>query len=337
MSTANNDASTGSVNVTQARARLRQVQEDHDRIAAFYNAMPLPTAAALCLELRTNQWLGSVVHSAATDLHTGFGCYVAKVDANYEEFTYEELVEIVPFVRRLGYSVCIFISDDVLALKRCPFAVYFPGHPTPRSGTPSFWAHANEGCGYVVALCGTAPDQLGWRGLITAVVRFKVLLERARVRLADPRRPGAQAALAAELATELAASDPPHWAGKRAVVQDARKRKLVEALHADGEDVDRGARWANIHVNGERASGYHRWIVPNAFVNMMRAEAVAGDHFVFQQKKVSAHFETSYDVVVLHRDAFEVADAHPEATYLKGEERDFKWRWKHAQPPSEAE
>ena len=70
---------------------------------------------------------------------------------------------------------------------------------------------------------------------------------------------------------------------------------------------------------------------------MMRAEAVAGDHFVFQQRKRSAHFETSYDVVVLHRDAFEVADAHPEATYLKIEERDFKWRWEHTQPPSEAE
>lgn len=340
MSTANNDASTGSAHVKKARAPLRQVEEDHDRIAAFYNAMPLPTAAALCLELRTNRWLGSVVHRATNALHLGFGSYDAEVEAPYdEEFTYEELVEIVPFVRRLGYSVCIFISDDVPTLKRCPFAVYFPGNSTPRSGTPSpsVWLRAKWSCGYVVVLCGTAPDQLGWRGLITAVVRFKVLLERARVRLADPRRPGAQAALAAELATELAASDPPHWAGKQAVVQEARKRKLVEALHADEEDVDRGARWANIHVKGEWASGYDRWIVPNAFVNMMRAEAVAGDHFVFQQRKRSAHFETSYDVVVLHRDAFEVADAHPEATYLKIEERDFKWRWEHTQPPSEAE
>ena len=55
----------------------------------------------------------------------------------------------------------------------------------------------------------------------------------------------------------------------------------------------------------------------------MRIEALAGDHFVFQQELIIG----DYEVVVLHRDAFDVA-MWPEHGFIKpGYEEGFAGRF----------
>ena len=334
---------------------LSQIQRAHDRTRDEYNALPLPTMEELNHALRTNPWLVAVVHRAAAHLHEGFAgadMIVPQIleDTNYDHDRYiddldhQALIEIVPLLRRLGYTVDLFQEGVQAFLEECPFTLRFPDHSTRHFKTEAKLDpehHARTGRGYLVRLRGTAPDQVRRRGLVRAVARFKILLERARVTVADPRRPGAQAALAAERATALAETEPPHWAAKEASEQTSRKRKLVDAIHEEPFDVQWGARWVNIHVHGESKCNYELWhegTDKEVRVNLMRVEAVAGDHFVFQKCRLieGNPLEKFYDTVVLHRDAFRVEEARerlPERVFVDLE-TSFGYRFCQGRDPT---
>lgn len=332
---------------------LSEIQRAHDRTRDEFNAMPLPTMEELNHALRTNSWLAAVVYRSAAHLHEGFRGsdmivpqilgeteYGGQIDAR----DYDGLIEVIPLLRRMGFTVHLFQGGPRMHLESCPFTIDFPDCHTrnfnvkPKADPAN---HARTGRGYIVTLRGTAPDQVRRRGLVRAVARFKILLERARVAVADPRRPGAQAALAAERATVLAETEPPHWAAKEASEQASRKRKLVDAIHEETFDVQWGARWVNIHVNGESKCNYELWhegTDKEVRVNLMRVEAVAGDHFVFQKRRLIGDnpYEKFYDTVVLHRDAFRVEEARerlPERVFVDLE-TSFGYRFCQSRDPT---
>ena len=161
--------------------------------------------------------------------------------------------------------------------------------------------------------------QIRRRGILKCVPRLLGWLRQARITLADPCRPGAMDALEAERGEELADTTPPHWE-TAATEQSRRKRKLVDAIHADEDDVANGARWANINVHGKaklcRTTGA-------PFVRPMRIEAIADDHFIFQR----CEHDNYYDVVVLHRDAFDVAPWPKQGFHAEGYEELFDNRF----------
>ena len=106
--------------------------------------------------------------------------------------------------------------------------------------------------------------------------------------------------------------------------QQSRKRTLVNALHADKEDVEKGARWANIQVKGQVKMDA-RWAKP--FVQPMRIEAVAGSHYVFQAPH-NTGLGYKHRVVVLHCDEFDVGP-WPETNWCAdGFEDDFQHRFR---------
>ena len=92
-------------------------------------------------------------------------------------------------------------------------------------------------------------------------------------------------------------------------------------------------RWANIQAKGcvkiDPRSG-------RPFVRPMRIEAVAGDHFVFQAEAGNG-FVYDHKVVVLHRDAFDVAP-WPETGFLaNGYEKAFEYRFRTTAHDEESE
>ena len=82
--------------------------------------------------------------------------------------------------------------------------------------------------------------------------------------------------------------------------QTTRKRTLVDALHADADDVASGCRWAGVAKRRQ----------PNATeappVFPMRIAAVRGDVFCFQNVYYSTE-DPMATVQLLHRDEFDVA------------------------------
>lgn len=86
--------------------------------------------------------------------------------------------------------------------------------------------------------------------------------------------------------------------------QRLRKLKVVDALGASDEDVKKDARWFYIDVHGQTVRDDGR---PER--RIMRIETTAGDYFIFQENYVGYH--NNWEVVALHRDAFDVASWYP--------------------------
>ena len=261
---------------------------------------------------------------------------------------YKEMYHCAPYIRRLGYSIRMHMDgntcctiyppgsekpplkvelDELKAFQNCP--------PRPKQKDKSYMTHEEmkemdawmklPARHYSIMLHGTAPAQIRRRGLLKCVPRLLGWLRAARIALADPRRPGVLEGLAAERAEALAETAPPHWANKEGEeLQRKRKRELVRALHSDARDVAKGARWSHIQEHSERENQVS--IFGNPLKKMMRVEALAGDHFVFQVESDVRYKRAAYEVKVLHRDAFDVAD-EPYARKRAEFEKEFANRW----------
>lgn len=248
---------------------------------------------------------------------------------------FREMHKYAPYIRRLGYSICLHVDGKA----RC--TIYPPKSTKPplmfeldrlkafksravsrkeqEQGQfldklldrPGSWSDSEmraygampRAPSFDVMLNGTAPDQIRRRGLVKCVPRLFGWLRAARITLADPRRPGALERLADERAEAFAPqTTPPHWAKKEGEeLQRKRKRELVDALHADTNDVAKGARWSHIHERVNQISS-----LEGPSYKMMRVEALAGDHFVFQVAGDVRYQRAEYEVKVLHRDEFDV-------------------------------
>ena len=305
------------------KGRLAAARYAHDVTMDQYNRLPVPSLEELCAALRDNRWLCALVETARLQRDwSNDGGVCATPETFHDKYAtglaYDALVAVVPFLRRLGYSVMLFSDRS----REHPFNVGYPGRTLPRPSMldQDLFDHVERGEPYGVYLLGTAPEQVRRRGLLKCVPRLLGWLRAARIALADPRRPGAMEALTQDRDAALAATDPPHWKTE-AVVQAKRKRSLVDALHADDDDVADGARWFNIQERGKRAQ-----------CREMRIEAVAGDHFVFQYNDAVDN-DSSHKVVVLHRDAFDV-DPWPEHLLATGSELCFVNRFREELPAS---
>ena len=330
-------------------AKLAQTHAEYHGLIDKYNAKPLPTLEALGLEQRTNPWLAAVCYRAAQHFNMGYGGVDMIVreggfghgdDAYMLDLDYDDLVGVIPHVRRLGYTVTIFSDHEVHChAYNCPFGLIRPfsvgfGKDTAshleclpkhlsrmhlKDTASRLELHARLGRPYSIKLHGTSPAQIRRRGLVKCVPRLLGWLRQARIVLADPRRAGALEALETERNTELADLAPPHWE-TTASVQGKRKRELVDALHASDCDVQNGARWSNIQERGKvkmcRTTGA-------TFMRAMRIEAIAGDHFIFQK----CEHDNYFDVVVLHRDAFEVAPWPNHGFNADGYEEQYEHRY----------
>ena len=307
-----------------------------------YNAMQLPTIETLGLQQRTNPWLAAVCYRATQHASMGYGgveiivsSFSHKDEVWFSDLRYEELVSVIPCVRRMGYTVNVRSDRDM----NNPFSVGFgrSSHSHLKEAESYLELHAHEVCPYRIKLHGTSPAQIRRRGLIKCVPRLLGWLRQARINLADPRRPGAIDKLTAERAAELADTDPPHWKAEAADAQDSRKRKLVDALHASEADRRKGARWFNVRERGvvlRDNSGRPMTEFP------MRIEALAGGwHYVFQRERNCQMLgQTTYEVIVLHHDAFDLV---PWAAYsnLKriGCEWEFARQFEDVEPDDEDE
>ena len=230
-------------------------------------------------------------------------------DHYLRQLEYDDLVSVVPFVRRLGYPVILFSNEDQghtfnIACATVQSSDFILGK------TNDFEEHVQRGAPYPIRLHGTSPEQIRRRGLLKCVPRLLGMLRAARIALANPNRPGVLDAIANELDTIFDRHAPDRE--RNAAEQTGRKRKLAEALHASEYDTREGARWADIQVHDvARASRL------DAPVRPMRIEAVAGEHYIFQYNDIN------YEVRVLHRDAFDVRPL----TYRGSYEEDFEKRW----------
>lgn len=308
-------------------AMLAAAYAERNNIIDRYNRMPVPSLEELCTALRDNRWLCEIVERAAMQRYMlNHGGLPVRNDMHYGSYgkrlEYNQLVAVVPFLRRMGYSVMICSFEN----KGNPFNLGFPGRSLFRLSRlkAAMEEYVNEGCTYNVYLHGTAPAQVRQRGMLKCVPRLLGWLRAARIALANPSRPGAMEALTQERDAALDATDPPHWETK-ADVQAKRKRSIVDALHANDHDVADGARWFNIQERGKRARCHPNGGAAGVY-SPMRIEAVAGDHFVFQDNH-GAGDNWTFKVVVVHRDAFDV-DTWPENCNAAGCEFLFDKRFR---------
>ena len=277
----------------------------HQAAVDKFNALPVPTLEALVDMLRTNRWFCAVVQKAAKHRARGFEGGVCAEPASFDDhylrqLEYDDLVSVVPFVRRLGYPVILFSNED----QGHPFniacaAVQSSDFILGKDCTNDFEEHVQRGEPYPIRLHGTSPEQIRRRGLLKCVPRLLGMLRAARIALANPNRPGVLDAIANELDTIFDRHAPDRE--RNAAEQTGRKRKLAEALHASEYDTREGARWADIQVHdAARASRL------DAPVRPMRIEAVAGEHYIFQHNDNEYDPNYEHKVRVLHRDAFDV-------------------------------
>ena len=77
--------------------KMSVVVAAHQATVDKFNALPVPTLEALVDMLHTNRWFCAVVQNAVK--------HRARVE-------YDDLVSVVPFVRRLGYKVILFSNED---------------------------------------------------------------------------------------------------------------------------------------------------------------------------------------------------------------------------------
>ena len=314
-----------------------QTRAEHAAFVDKYNAMALPTLEALGKELCTNRWLCAVIQRVVENDAIGFNGGICVRQDSFKNkhacnLEYNDLVAVVPYLRRLGHTVVLFSDEE----QSHPFNVGFQGQPC--SYIPhlheDFLEHINCGEAYPIRMYGTSPAQIRRRGLVKCVPRLLGWLRQARINLADPRRPGAMDKLTAERAAELADTDPPHWDTETAV-QNKRKRELVDALHASEADRRKGARWFNVRERGlvlRDNSGRPMTGIP------MRIDALAGGwHYVFQRERNYQFLrQTTYEVIVLHHDAFDLGPWSADWN-LKRIEWEFARQFEDVEPDDEDE
>ena len=318
---------------------LKLVRSERNATVDKFNSWPVPTLDEMGIALQNFGWIACVVYRAAqyvelgatsAAMHPAF-FYDKDHGPKLHELSYDDLMAAVPYVRRLGYDVTIYSAPYT----DCPFTVNFPNI----SGNTRYLHNLHLDLvdylrrveentlkrGYAMRLHGTAPEQCRRRGLLKCVPRLLGWLRAARIALADPRRPGAIEALAHERDTALTTTDPPHWraeGAEEADTQASRKRKLVDALHASEDDRRKGARWFNVR---ERPALHIDNQGMPLLVRPMRIEGHCGGwHYVFQrQRKYQLHVETTYEVVVLHHDAFDLEPWQADVWSITGCEREF--------------
>ena len=304
------------------------------KLTAKFNKLPIPSLEKLCEEMASNPWLAAVVRRVTQ--HKSWGdreaniftesftdnCLDVDQEGEFDHYSLDQSHAIVPYLRRLGYGVTLYSEGMFPMVDDLPFSIrtkfsFHPGHL--QEFKTALTEHKNHGTPYFATLRGNSPRQIRGRGLVKCVPKLLGWLRQARITLADPSRPGAMDTLEAERAKELTDTTPPHWE-TAATEQSRRKRKLVDAIHADEDDVANGARWANINAHGKaklcRTTGA-------PFVRPMRIEAIADDHFIFQRSER----DNFYDVVVLHRDAFDVAPWPEQGFHAEGYEEEFDNRF----------
>lgn len=143
-------------------------------------------------------------------------------------------------------------------------------------------------------LYGNSPRQLRLKGVVKCVPRLLGWLRTARIALTDPVADAhAEVAAAAVEASELD-NEGKTAAERRADDQATRKRKVVEAVFADEDELVDGWRWFGIKKRRPEAKAYP-----------MRIEAVHGDVFCFSV--YARGTDNPMEIVqLLHRDEFDV-------------------------------
>ncbi len=250
-------------------------------------ARPLATQEAVLERLTTDPGLARLVFKAAAEHFNGYG----GVDL-VTKHTY--VTAVLPCLLRLGYHATVFTKDDP---GNDRISLSFAGWAPKLHEAIHTREHAISG-GWdrgKLVFYGNSPKQLRYKGLIKCVPRLLGWLRAARIALVDPHADAlAEAAAAGVEASELDAAGTT-VAERHAADQAGRKRKLVDAIHADEANVEEGCRWAGIKKRR-----------PGARIRPMRIEAVHGDVFCFATHSGSTDAPNAI-VELLHRDEFDVA------------------------------
>ena len=114
------------------KGRLAAARYAHDVTMDQYNRLPVPSLEELCAALRDNRWLCALVETARLqrDLSNDGGvCATPETfhDKYATGLAYDALVAVVPFLRRLGYSVMLFSDRN----REHPFNVGYPWSDAP--------------------------------------------------------------------------------------------------------------------------------------------------------------------------------------------------------------
>ena len=148
----------------------------------------IPTLEETLLQVQSNAYLTAVLQLAHAHRLSGYGgvdCMDEMVAGEIyedEEMNSPQLYllgyiqdmplddkhAVVPYLRRLGYSVSVFHDFD----ESCPFSINFPGHaPTPKFRTTFKVAHT--------FLYATSPSMMRLRGVLFCVSRLIAWKHRA--------------------------------------------------------------------------------------------------------------------------------------------------------------
>ena len=101
--------------------------------------------------------------------------------AHIESLTLDQKRAVIPFLRRLGFSVTVFHDDDTD--DDCPMTICFPGKaPTPKSRLTYRMPHT---CYYA-----TSPGMQRLRGVLRCIPRLLAWKWRAVVKANAPHQPG---------------------------------------------------------------------------------------------------------------------------------------------------
>ena len=284
---------------------------------------PLPSAEELAREVATNPVLGAIVARATLHRQLGYGgsdIIIAGLDSELDSselYSEDAQKRLVPFLQRLGFGVLRWspVTDSVVSLS-------FPGNAHRKRqqlihNQARELGETREGelCDYYYP---RSFAQVRMRGLIKCLPRLLGMLRAARIRLVDPAADARAACAAADVeASELDRLGRTE-AEVRALEQDSRKRKLVDALHADEEDTNAGVRWAGVVTKRAWSNDKHP--------GPLRLAAVRDGIYCFQP-----YYLGMDDVVLLKHDEFDVAwqkhgaDAN---CFWRGGilEAEFQWR-----------
>lgn len=287
----------------------------------------LPSAEELAREVASNPALGAIVARATLHQSLGFGgvdVIIAQLDQELDRHALYDVghqQHLVPFLQRLGFGVLCWspITDTLVSLS-------FPGHAHRRRSELLDWQARTRGSARAGEMRYVYPRsfaQVRMRGAIRCVPRLLGMLRAARLRLVNPAADARAACAAAQVDPSELDRLGRTAAEVRALEQDSRKRKLVDALHADEEDTDAGARWAGLVVQRARAGSNNP--VP------MRIAAVRDGFYCFATCKHARR--DMGEVVLLKHDEFDVAwqqNNQDPAVGTRwngsGLEEEFQWR-----------
>lgn len=143
--------------------------------------MSIPSMEETCSEIVSNDYLRAIISLARSHQRSGFGgvdCIDSMVAGDVEDeeehnspqqvlmdhiegMTYAEKQAVIPYLRRLGYSLLSFGDEGGI-----PFSIYFPGH------APCEWdvrVGLRHGFTYLHA---TSPGMLRLRGVLWCLPRL---------------------------------------------------------------------------------------------------------------------------------------------------------------------